>query len=165
MITQLAAPCWVPSWDVDTRDDQTASYGGHYASPGKITGFEGFTDAHNACFHKGGCDGIVFFGLGGDGYCPTCGDENVGDEDWEIREIVPRQLPQACWEAVCDGPGCGCTLGDDDDDIGQHYGSRESAAETARETLWTVAENVTLCGWCNGKQQAAIRRAPGGAGA
>jgi len=162
MITQLAAPCWVPSWNGDTRDGQTASHGGHYTEPGKITGFEGFTAAPNACFHKG-CDGIVVFGL--DGYCPTCGDENVGDDDWEVREIVPRQLPQACWEATCDGPGCGVVLGEDDDDMAGHYSTTDAAANVARENLWTVAENVTLCGWCNGKQQAALRRALGGAGA
>jgi hypothetical protein len=161
MITQLTAPCWVPSWDGDARGDQTASYGGHYSGPGKITGFEGFTDAQNACFHKG-CDGIVVFGLGG-GYCTSCEDENVGDEEWEIREIAPRLLAQACWEVTCDGPLCGYVLGDDDE-AGNHYGSRESAAERARENGWTVAENVTLCGWCNGEQQAAIRRALGGAG-
>ena len=162
MITQLAAPCWVPSWDGDTRDDQTASYGGHYAAPEKITGFEGFTDAQNACFHKG-CDGIVVFGLGG-GYCTSCEAENVGAEEWEIREIVPRQLQEACWEATCDGPGCDYALGDDDDEA-SHYGSRDAAAKVARENRWAVAENVTLCGWCNGEQAAAIRRALGGAGA
>ncbi len=161
MITQLAAPCWVPSWDSDTRDDQTASYGGHYAEPGKIPGFEGLTDAQNACFHKG-CDGIVVFGLGS-GYCTSCENENVGDEEWELREIAPRQLPQACWEVTCDGPPCNYVLGDDDE-AGNHYASRESAAEQARENRWTVAENVTLCGWCNGEQQAAIRRTLGGAG-
>ena len=53
----------------------------------------------------------------------------------------------------------------DDDEAGSHYASRESAAERARENRWTVSENVTLCGWCNGEQDAAIRRALGGAGA
>ncbi len=157
MITQLAAPCWVPSWDGDTRDGKTATYGGHYASPEKITGFEGFTDAQNACFHKG-CNGIVVFGMGG-GYCPTCEDENVGDDDWEIREIVPRQLPQPCWEATCDdGSGCGYRLGDNDEG-GQHFSDREAAVKAAQENRWTVAGEVTLCGWCNGEQEAALDKA------
>jgi hypothetical protein len=155
MITQLAAPCWVASWDGDTRDDSQASYGGHYTEPGKIRGFEGFTDNQNACFHKG-CDGIVVFGL--DGYCPTCGDENVSEDDWEIREITPRRLPQPCWEADCDGPGCDVSLGDDDDE-GSHYGTREAAAKTASENLWTIAENVALCGWCNGAHLAEMDKA------
>ena len=158
MITQLAAPCWVPSWDDDTRDDAKAFYGGHYAGPGKITGFEGFTEAQNACFHKG-CDGIVVFGMGG--YCPTCEDENVGEDDWEIREIVPRQLPRACWKAACDGPGCGYELGDDDE-AASHYATREGAAKAALENLWTITENVALCGWCNGQQEAALKKALAG---
>jgi hypothetical protein len=41
MITQLAVPCWVPSWEGDTRDDQTASFGGHYAEPEEIRGLRG----------------------------------------------------------------------------------------------------------------------------
>lgn len=159
MITQLAAPCWVPSWDGDTRDDKAATYGGHYGEPRKIHGFEGFTDTQNACFHKG-CDGIVVFGMGG-GYCPTCEDENVDDGDWEIREIVPRQLPQPCWRVACDGPACGYELGDDDE-AGSHYGTWDAAAKAARENRWTVAENVALCGWCNGEQEAALRVALGG---
>jgi hypothetical protein len=161
MITQLAANCWVPSWDGDTRDDQSAFCGGHYAEPGKIPGFEGFTAARNAFFHKG-CDGIVVFGLGG-GYCTSCEDENVGDEEWEIREITPRQLPRGCWEVICDGPLCGYCLGDDDE-AASHYAGRECAAERARENRWTVAENLTVCPSCNGEQEAAIRRAFGEAG-
>jgi hypothetical protein len=152
MITQLTAPCWVASWDGDTRDDKNASYGGHYTTPEKITGFEGFTDDQNACFHKD-CDGIVVFGL--DGYCTKCEDENVSEDDWEIREIVPRRLPRQCWEAVCDGPGCDVSLGDDDDEA-SHYSTAEAAAKTAGEHLWTIQENVTLCGWCNGGHLAAM---------
>lgn len=162
MITQLAAPCRLPSWEGDTRDDQAASYGGHYAEPGKITGFEGLTDAQNAWVHRG-CDGIVVFGLGS-GYCTFCENENVGDEEWEIREITPRQLPRSCWEVNCDGPFCDYVLGGEDE-AGSHYASRESAADCARESRWTVKENVTLCGWCNGALEGAIRRALGGAGA
>lgn len=152
MITQRIARCWVPSWEGDTRDAVAASYGGHYTEPGKIKGFEGFTDAQNACFHKG-CDGIVVFGF--DGWCTTCGQENVPDDDWELREIVPRQLPGACWEVACDGPGCTYELGDDEED-GSHYGTREDAASAARLAGWTAEENVTLCGWCNGQKEAAL---------
>ena len=68
----------------------------------------------------------------------------MGDEEWEIREIAPACCRKPAGRSPATGPLCGYVLGDDDE-AGNHYGSRESAAERARENGWTVAENVTLC--------------------
>lgn len=120
--TQVTKPCWVPSWNGDSRTDAQASGGPHYAGPDDMPGFgegNGLTAFHD------NCGGVVVFGLGE--FCTACEDENP---QWTQHRVVPRRLGD-CWTVTCDGP-CGDEL-EDDETGGLHFSTRAAAEQTASD--------------------------------
>ncbi len=46
------------------------------------------SDSGYRAFHDG-CGGLVAFGIGGDGFCTACEDENVGFADYTLAAVRP----------------------------------------------------------------------------
>jgi hypothetical protein len=47
-------------------------------------------DSGYRAFHDG-CGGLVAFGIGGDGFCTRCEDENVGFSDYTLAAVKPPE--------------------------------------------------------------------------
>lgn len=150
-IRQLPAPCWVPSWDGDDRDDMSArERSGHFASREDLAAVFARANAPGVLAFHIGCGGVVMFGTGP--WCQGC-EEDLADGAYEIRPAVPRQLATACFTAECDGlPGhpCGEPLTDSDYDSPPHFDSEADAREFASGD-WTVTpDGRWLCWDCAG---------------
>lgn len=158
-ITQIAEPCWTPSWEDDDRSEPLRSEGPHYLTADQVPTYS--DGSNRAAFHKG-CGGTVMFGL--DGYCLRCEAEGLDGEDWEARTVVPRQLSAPCFEAECDE--CGYVY-DEDGEGREHHLTEAGLREAVRDGYWTLVDDRLLCGECNGENERSLQRAlaavrPGG---
>lgn len=133
-VFQAEAPCIVPSWDGDDRDNGKASSGPHYSDPASLPTYD--DGSGRASFHKG-CGGTLIFAL--DGFCMACEAEGLGDEDHEARTVVPRTLDAPCWAVSCDE--CEEGFGDEDGRNGLHFTSLAEAEQDLKAAGWVTCQD------------------------